>query len=46
MLFISTGIFDDKLRPQILSVVPTVNAPLNKKNKLIEPQNVLLLSTI
>jgi hypothetical protein len=22
MLFISTGIFDDKLRPQILSVVP------------------------
>jgi hypothetical protein len=46
MLFISTGIFDDKLRPQILSVVPTVNAPLNKKTKLIEPQNVLLLSTI
>jgi hypothetical protein len=28
MLFISTGIFDDKLRPQILSVVPTANAPL------------------
>jgi hypothetical protein len=33
LLFISTGIFDDKLRPQILSVVPTANAPLNKKNK-------------
>ena len=33
MLFISTGIFYDKLRPQILSVVPTTNAPLiwNKK---------------
>ena len=28
MLFISTGIYDDKLRPQILSVVPTANAPL------------------
>ena len=28
MLFISTGIFDYKLRPQILSVVPTANAPL------------------
>ena len=28
MLFISTGIYDDKLRPQILSVVPTTNAPL------------------
>jgi hypothetical protein len=28
MLFISTGIFDDKLRPQIVSVVPTANAPL------------------
>jgi hypothetical protein len=26
-LFISTGIFDDKLRQQILSVVPTANAP-------------------
>ena len=29
MLFISTGIIDDKLRPQILSVVPTANAHLN-----------------
>ena len=28
MLFISTGIFDDKLHPQILSVVPTANPPL------------------
>ena len=28
MLFISTGKFDDKLHPQILSVVPTANAPL------------------
>ena len=26
MLFISTGIFYDKLRPQIVSVVPTANA--------------------
>ena len=30
MLFISTGIFDDKLRPQILSVGTTANSPLNK----------------
>ena len=29
MMFISTGIFDDKLRPQILSVDTTANAPLN-----------------
>jgi len=29
MLFISMGIVDDKLRPQILSVVPTANAPFN-----------------
>ena len=30
MLFIPTGTFDDdKLRPQILSVVPTANASLN-----------------
>ena len=28
MLFISTGIVDDKLRPQMLPVVPTSNAPL------------------
>jgi hypothetical protein len=28
MLFISTGIFDDKLHPNILSVAPTANAPL------------------
>jgi hypothetical protein len=28
MLFISTEIFYDKLRPQMLSVVPTTNAPL------------------
>jgi hypothetical protein len=27
MLFISTGIFDDKLRPQILSVGTIANAP-------------------
>jgi len=31
MLFISTGIFDDKLRPQMLSVVPNANAPSRKK---------------
>ena len=28
MLFISTGIFDDKLRPQIVSVGPTAHAAL------------------
>jgi hypothetical protein len=28
MLFISTGIFDDKLRPQILSIGTTANAAL------------------
>ena len=28
MLYISTGIFHDKLRPQLFSVVPTANAPL------------------
>jgi hypothetical protein len=28
MLFISTGNFDDKLRPQILSVDITTNSPL------------------
>jgi hypothetical protein len=28
MLFISTGIFDDKLRPQIVSVGTTANAAL------------------
>ena len=32
MLFISTGIFDDKLRPQILSVGNTANSPL-KQNR-------------
>ena len=30
MLFISTGIFDDKLRPQILSVGTTANSPLSE----------------
>jgi hypothetical protein len=34
MLFISTGIFDDKLHPQILSVAITVNAPLNTKTAM------------
>ena len=28
IMFISTGIFDDMLRPQILSVVPTANSLL------------------
>jgi len=28
MLFISTGILDDKLRPQIFSVGTTANSPL------------------
>jgi hypothetical protein len=32
MLFISTRIFDDKLRPQILSVGNTANSPL-KQNR-------------
>jgi hypothetical protein len=31
MLFISTRIFDDKLRPQILSVGTTANSPLSEK---------------
>ena len=31
MLFISTGIFCDKLRQQILSVMPTANVPLSIK---------------
>ena len=31
MLFISTGIFYDKLHPQILSVGTTTNAPLRDK---------------
>jgi hypothetical protein len=31
MLFISTGVFDDKLRPQILSVGTTANAALSCK---------------
>jgi hypothetical protein len=29
MLFISTGIFDDKLRPRILLVGTTANSPLS-----------------
>ena len=38
MLFISTGIFDDKLRPQIVLVGTTANSPLNifrRKDTLI-----------
>ena len=31
-IYISTGIIDDKLRPQIVSVVPTANAPLSPYN--------------
>jgi hypothetical protein len=31
MMFISTGIFDDKLRPQILAVGTTANSPLSAK---------------
>jgi hypothetical protein len=30
MLFISTGIYDGKLHPQIVSVGTTANSPLNK----------------
>jgi hypothetical protein len=33
MLFISTGIFDDKLRPQILSIGTTANSGKNKKQR-------------
>ena len=35
MLFVSTEIFDDMLRPQIVSVVPTANAPLRHKLVLL-----------
>jgi hypothetical protein len=35
MLFISTGIFDDKLRPQIVSVGTTANSPLSLYNVYI-----------
>ena len=35
MLFISTGIFDDKLRPQILSVDTTENSPLKGKSSTL-----------
>ena len=35
MLFISTGIFDDKLRSQIVSVGTTANAALISKNKVL-----------
>ena len=34
MLFISTGIFYDKLRPQILLVGTTANSPLTKLNQI------------
>jgi hypothetical protein len=33
-LFISTGIFDDNLRPQILLVGTTANSPLSNNNKI------------
>ena len=33
MLFISTGIFDDKLRPQILPEGTTANSPLTQENR-------------
>jgi len=41
MLFISTGIFDDKLHPQIMSVGTTTNSPLNsvKQQSLTHPWN-------
>ena len=34
MLFISTGIFDDKLRPQIMSAGTTANAALTKQKHM------------
>ena len=37
MLFISTGIFDDKLRPQSLSVGTTANSPLRETIPLTRP---------
>jgi hypothetical protein len=33
MLFKSTGIFDDKLRPQMLSVGTTANSLLTQENR-------------
>ena len=35
MLFKSTGIFHDKLRPQILSAGTTANSPLNNLSKIV-----------
>jgi ABC-type enterochelin transport system permease subunit len=50
MLFISTGIFDDKLRPQILSVGTTANYPLIKlcdaTSKVEDHVYLMPLSTI
>ena len=43
MLFIRTGIFDDKLHPHILSVGTTANAALNRN---IFPDSVSLLKFI
>ena len=41
MLFISTGIFNDKLRPQILSVGTTANAALSCEFELCSWRDVL-----
>jgi hypothetical protein len=35
MVVISTGIFDDKLRPQIVSVDTTANSPLSMRRRFI-----------
>jgi hypothetical protein len=41
MLFISTGIFDDKLRPQILSVGTTANSPLSNIFSIMKKKNIV-----
>jgi hypothetical protein len=46
MLFISTGIFDVKLRPQIVSVGSTENSPLSLYNVYINIIYLNLLSIL
>jgi hypothetical protein len=45
MLFMSTGIFDDKLRPQILSVGTTANSPLRNESLNSDSQHFPSIST-
>ena len=47
MLFKSTGIFDDKLRPQILSVGTTANSPLRgRRGRIHSPITTTVVSSI